>query len=186
MEDKQIIQLYFSRSENAIFETQKKYGKYCYKIALNILQTMEDSEECVNDTYLHTWNAIPPRKPNNFKVFLGKITRNLSLDRLKKYAAVKRGGGEVSLSLDELDMCIPDRMTVETVLDHKALIASLNIFLADLSPEARKIFLKRYWEFSSVKEICSAYGITDSKAKTSLRRTREKLKHFLDQEGYYL
>lgn len=186
MEDKQIIQLYFSRSETAIFETQKKYGKYCFKVAWNILQTMEDSEECVNDTYLNAWNAIPPRKPNHFKVFLGKITRNLSLDRLKKYAAVKRGRGEVALSLEELDMCIPDSVTVENVLDYKALIDSLNAFLADLSPEARKIFLKRYWEFSSVKEISSAYGMTESKVKISLMRTREKLKHFLAQEGYFL
>lgn len=186
MDDKEIMQLFFSRSENAIVETHKKYGKICFKIALNILPTKEDSEECVNDTYLHAWNAIPPRKPSNFKVYLGKITRNLSLDRLKRYTAVKRGGGEVALSLEELDICIPDSITVETVWDHKALIHSLNVFLADLSPGVRKIFLKRYWEFNSIKEISNAYGITESKVKITLMRTREKLKHYLKQEGYFL
>ena len=186
MDDKQIIQLYFSRSENAITETQVKYGKYCLKIALNILPTKEDSEECVNDAYLHAWNAVPPTKPNNFKMYLGKVTRNLSLDRLKKYTASKRGGGEVALSIEELDMCIPDSVTIETICDYKALIHSLNIFLADLSPETRKIFLKRYWELKPIKEISSTYGITDSKVKITLLRTREKLKRFLCQEGYFL
>lgn len=186
MDDKEIMQLFFSRSENAIVETHEKYGKFCFKIALNILPTKEDSEECVNDTYLHAWNAIPPRKPSNYKVYLGKITRNLSLDRLKRYTAVKRGGGEVALSLEELDICIPDSITVETVWDHKALIHSLNIFLADLSPGVRKIFLKRYWEFNSIKEISNAYGMTESKVKITLMRTREKLKHYLKQEGYFL
>lgn len=99
MDDKQIIQLYFSRSENAITETQVKYGKYCLKIALNILPTKEDSEECVNDAYLHAWNAIPPTKPNNFKMYLGKVTRNLSLDRLKKYTASKRGVAKLPFPL---------------------------------------------------------------------------------------
>lgn len=186
MDDKQIIELYWARSERAIAETDRKYGKFCHRIAYNVLANREDSEECVNDTYLKTWNAIPPKHPNKFRAFLGKITRNLALSRYEKLRAEKRGGGEVPIALDELAECIPDPNTMEMTVDNRMLVDKLNIFLSELPKDARKIFLRRYWELSSVKEIASVYGISESKVKMSLFRTRGKLRTFLEQEGIAL
>ena len=183
MDEKQIIDLYWARSESAIAETQRKYGKFCFQIAYNILANRQDSEECVNDTYLQTWNAIPPKRPNRLAAFLGKITRNLALKKYETYSAKKRGGGQTVLALEELAECIPDPNTVERMVDDRVLTERLNGFLADLAPEARKIFLRRYWNLSSVKEIADAYGIGESKVKMSLMRTRGKLRSFLEQEG---
>lgn len=183
MDEKQIIDLYWARSERAIDETARKYGKFCHCIAFNILANHQDSEECVNDTYLRTWNAIPPRRPNKLSAFLGKITRNLALKRYEVYTAEKRGGGQVMLALEELAECIPDPNTVERAVDERILAGKLNVFLAQLTPETRMIFLGRYWSLSSVKEIASAYGMTESKVKMSLMRTRGKLRSFLEQEG---
>ncbi len=186
MEEEQIIALYFARSEDAIAQTHKKYGKYCHKIAFNILRSREDSEECVNDTYLKTWNAIPPRRPSKLQIFLGKITRNLALDRFDKLSAAKRGSGEVTLSLEELYACIPDPQSPERAVEQKELIQALNSFLAELPAQQRKIFLRRYWNLSSIKEIASFYGISESKVKTTLMRTRGKLKDHLEQEGIWV
>ncbi len=186
MEDKQIIDLYFARSEDAIRHTHKKYGPYCRQIAYNILYDRFDSEECVNDTYLKTWNAIPPRRPNHFKLFLGKITRNLALDRFDWNHAAKRGGGELEISLEELRDCIPSSTDVAQTVENKVLLRALDAFLASLPPEARKIFLRRYWYMSSVKEIASFYGISESNVKMRLMRTRNALKAYLEQEGIAL
>ena len=186
MDDKEIIGLYWARSENAVTETARKYGKFCHSIAFHILANREDSEECVNDTWLHTWNAIPPRRPNKLAAFLGKITRNLALNRYEKTSALKRGGGQVPLALEELAECIPDPNTVERQLDDKLLADLLNVFLSGLSPETRRIFLRRYWNLSSVKEIALEYGISESKVKMSLMRTRGKLRSFLEKEGIAL
>ena len=186
MDEKEIIALYWARSENAIAETAQKYGKFCHSIAYNILANREDSEECVNDTWLHTWNAIPPRKPNKLAAFLGKITRNLALKKYEIYTAAKRGGGQVPLALEELAEYIPDPDSVERQMDDRMLADALNGFLAGLSPETRRIFLRRYWKLSSVKEIALDYGISESKVKMSLLRTREKLRSFLEQEGIAL
>lgn len=183
MDEKQIIELYWARSENAIAETAGKYGQFCHSIAYNILFDREDSEECVNDTYLHAWNAIPPRRPDRLGAFLGKITRNLALKRYEKKSAMKRGGGQVMLALDELAECIPDPNTVERRVDNKMLAEKLDAFLSQLNAESRRIFLRRYWNLSSVREIAAAYGITESKVKMSLMRTRGKLRSFLEQEG---
>lgn len=186
MDEKQIIDLYWDRSENAIAETAKKYGKYCHGIAFNILASREDSEECVNDTYLKAWSVIPPKRPIKLSAFLGKITRNLALNRYERYTAEKRGGGQVALALEELAECIPDPHSVEQAVNDKILADKLNIFLSGLSVEARKIFMRRYWELSSVREIAAAYGISESKVKMSLFRTRGKLRSFLEQEGIAL
>ena len=186
MNDQEIIDLYWARCENAIQETDQKYGKLCYRIAWNILGNVQDSEECVSDTYMKAWNAIPPSRPGKLSAFLGKITRNLALNRYKRNSAARRGGGEVPVALDELSECIPDPHTVEAMMDEKALTQQLNTFLGGLSREARSIFLRRYWELASVREIAESYGISESKVKVSLFRTRGKLKAFLDKEGITL
>ena len=183
MEEKEIIDLYWARSETAIRETDKKYGKFCHSIAYNILFDHADSEECVNDTYLHTWNAIPPRRPNKLSAFLGRITRNLALNRYDREKAQKRGGGQLELAVEELADCLPDPNTVERQMEDKELAEALNRFLDGLPGEARKIFLRRYWQLCTVKEIAVLYGISESKVKMSLMRTRGKLRLFLEKEG---
>ncbi len=186
MDEKQIIDLYFARSEQAIAETDIKYGKYCRQLAYNILCNHQDSEECVNDTYLKTWNVIPPKRPNPLKVFLDKITRNLALDRWDWNHAAKRGGSEMAASLDELHSCIPAPKGTEEIIENKELIRVLNQFLEDLPAENRKVFLRRYWNLSPIKEIASYYGLSESKVKMLLMRTRNALKNYLEQEGIAL
>lgn len=183
MDDNQIIDLYWARSETAIWETAKKYGNYCHHIAYNILYNREDSEECVNDTWLRTWEAIPPTRPERLSAFLGKITRNLALQRYEKYNAAKRAAGQVPLALHELEECIPARENVEHVVDDLALTEILNDFLAGLSAETRRIFVRRYWHLHSVKEIAEEYRISESKVKVTLFRTRRKLRLLLEKEG---
>ena len=186
MEDNQIIQLYFDRSEEAISQTAVKYGKYCHTIAYNILHNLEDSEECVNDTYWKIWSIIPPRRPKRLAAFLGRITRNLSLDMYRHYTADKRGGGEMSIALEELGNCVASLETMDNHTDEMVLVEILNRFLASLPVEHRKIFMRRYWYISSVKEIADDYRITESKVKMSLMRTRAKFKHYLQKEGIAL
>lgn len=186
MEDNQIIQLYFDRSEEAITQTAQKYGKYCHTIAYNILHNVEDSEECVNDTYWKAWSAIPPSKPKRLAAFLGKITRNLSLDKFRRYKADKRGGGEMALALEELGDCVSSSEKTEEYVDSMFLVETLNQFLASLSTEQRKIFMRRYWYVSSVEEIANEYGISQSKVKMSLLRSRNRLKQVLEEEGIAL
>ena len=186
MDDTRIIDLYWARSEEAIRETDQKYGPYCRTIAWNILQDREDSEECVNDTWLQAWNAIPPKKPSLLKAFLGKITRNLALDKYRFYGAAKRGGSETKVALEELKDCVPHPTTTEQAIDDLALTQALDRFLAGLKPETRKLFLRRYWYASPIDTIARDYGMSASKVKTTLHRTREKLKVFLEQEGITL
>lgn len=186
MEDTQIIDLYWQRSEEAIAETALKYGGYCHTISYNILHSDEDSEECVNDTYLKTWSLLPPKRPQFLSAFLGKMTRNLALDRVRYNSAEKRGGGQVMLALDELSTCIADLDTAETVVEKKELVQALNRFLDGLKPEQRKVFMRRYWYLSSIQEIASDYGMSESKVKMMLMRTRNALRSRLEQEGIAL
>ena len=186
MEDSQIIALYWDRSEEAISETARKYGKYCLAIARNILQNDEDAEECVSDAYLRLWNAIPPMRPNRLQTYLGRIVRNLSLNKREKAAAEKRGAGQIPLILDELAECVPDDSREESVTESILIKDVLDRFLAALSPEARKIFVRRYWYMSSLKEIAEEYGISEGSAAVSLLRTRTKLRSVLEKEGIYL
>lgn len=185
MDDQKILALYFARSEEAIRETDKKYGKYCRKLAYNILFDSQDSEECASDTFLQAWNSIPPKEPNPLKVYLGKITRNLALNRRDWQHTQKRGGGEVSVSLEELHECIPASADTEQTIDNRELVRVLNRFLEGLSPESRKVFLRRYWNLSPVKEIAAYYGLSESKVKMLLMRTRNRLKDYLEQEGFW-
>lgn len=186
MEDRLIVDLYWNRCENAIAETNHKFGRYCFKIAFNILADEYDSEECVNDTYLKVWETIPPAKPNKLAAFLGKITRNLALNRLKHNNTLKRGGGQVTLALDELSECVPDNDDAFSRMEDKVLSELLDRFLEGLSAENRKIFVKRYFEFAGVGDIAAFYSITESKVKMSLHRTRSKLKQYLEKEGISL
>ena len=186
MKDREIIDLYFRRSEQAIEETSVKYGKYCRKIAWNILYSDEDAEECVNDTWLHAWNAIPPTRPVRFSSFLGKITRNLALNMYEKSRARKRGAGETAAALDELAGCISGQDDVEKQIDDKELAAAIDRFLGELGEQPRKIFVRRYWYMSSVKEIAAEYGMGESAVKMSLMRTREQFRRYLEKEGIYL
>lgn len=186
MEDIQIIDLYWSRSERAIAETDIKYGMFCNRIAFHILNNLQDSEECVSDTYLKTWSVIPPNRPVKLAAFLGKITRNLALNRYEKDNAKKRGGGNVPLVLEELAECIADPYSTERMVEDRILVEKLNEFLERLSSDARRIFMRRYWEVCTVREIAEIYGISESKVKVSLFRTRGKLKTFLEQEGIAL
>lgn len=186
MDDLQIIELYWARSETAIAETAHKYGPYCRSIARRILRSEEDSEECVNDTYWKAWEAMPPQRPRQLRTFLGRITRNLALNRWEKTAAEKRGGGQVPLALEELTECVPAPDSVERAVDDMALTQLLNEFLGGLSAETRRIFLRRYWYFCSVKEIAADFGISESKVKTTLFRTRNRLKQHLEKEGVML
>lgn len=183
---KKIVDLYWLRSESAISETKTKYGKYCYTIAHNILCNIEDSEECVNDTYLRAWNSMPQHRPSVLKTFLGKITRNLALNRYKTLSANKRNYGQVPLALDELQECIPGEDNTANIVDDMALAEIFNCFLASLSKEQRKIFMRRYWYLSSIKEIANEYSMGESKVKMSLMRSRNELKTLLEMEGMSL
>lgn len=186
MEDSEIINLYWIRSEDAIVETERKYGSYCRSIARNILSFREDTEECVNDTYLKVWNTVPPERPRFFQGFLAKITRNLALSRYRRDHAEKRGGGQVPLALEELEECIPHPDHPERMLDNMMLAGVLNAFLTGLKPEARKFFIQRYWYLLPVKKIASLSRVTESKVKMSLQRSRKALKEHLEKEGIEL
>lgn len=184
MEDQNIIALYFQRSEDAIVETDKKYGGYCYSIAYNILTNREDSEESVSDTYLAAWRTIPPRRPGLLQSFLGKITRHLSIDRWRSRSACKRGGGEIILALEELEGCVSGGETPEQALHRKELTALINRFLEALPETERSVFLCRYWYLDSVAEIGEHFSFSESKVTSMLHRTRNKLRKMLEKEGW--
>ena len=186
MDDRQIIELYNERSETAISETADKYGKYCFYIAYHILYNEQDSEECVNDTYLRAWGAIPPHYPNNLSAFLGKITRNLALNRYRYYMREKRRMEQTSLVLDELQECVPAFDNTEQAVEEKLLVEVLNRFLYGLPVEKRMMFLRRYWYMSSIREIAEDYEISEGKVKMTLFRIRNKLKQTLEKEGIVL
>lgn len=186
IEDREIVNLYWERNSNAIKETASKYGGYCKAIAKNILGNNEDAEECVNDTYLNTWNSIPPNRPNVLSTYLGKITRNLSFDRFRQRHADKRGGGEIELVLDELGECVSGADSVEQKVEKKELIRAINSFLDTLSQEKCNIFLCRYWYAIPVSEIATRFGMSEGNVSVTLTRIRIKLKNYLKERGYDL
>lgn len=181
MEDYQIIDLFWEWSEKAITAATEKYGSYCRNIANNILHNKEDVEECVNDTYLCAWNSIPPNKPERLEVYLGKITRNLSLNRVKYYSAKRRGLGQTELVLSELEVCIPAANNVEQELDERFLVKAIEDFLYEQPVEKRNIFIRRYWYMTPIKEIADAYGMSESKTTSLLFRMRKELKVYLER-----
>ena len=173
MEDSAIIDLYWAREERALSETDTKYGGYCRSIAHNILKNREDSEECVSDTWLHAWNAMPPQRPSIL----------LSFDRCRRQNAEKRGGGSLPLALDELSECVPSSVRVEQTLEARELAEAIDRFLRTLPERECSIFLRRYWYVDTVQEIAARYALRENTAKSILFRTREKLRRYLAGEG---
>lgn len=184
MEDDLIVSLYWNRDEQAIGETEKKYGRYLVKIAYNILSDLEDSKESVNDTYLKAWDSIPPHKPSVLSTYLGKITREVSIDIFRKCTSAKRQASTYAISLSELEECVSGGDTTMQDVDLHALVETINTFLRTLSPEARNTFVGRYYFMDSIREIASYYGMSEAKVKSMLHRTRIGLKANLEQEGY--
>ena len=180
-----IVELYFQRNADAIKETDSKYGSYCYTIADNILHNKEDSEECVNDTWLSAWNAMPPQRPTMLRMFLAKITRNLSFNRFNTRSAKKRGGGEIHLVLDELAECIASESDTENEYIAKELEESVRLFVRALPEREGNVFVRRYFFTEPVSMIAKRYSMTDNNVMVSLGRTRRKLKEHLRQEGYF-
>ncbi len=184
MEDKDIVQLFWDRKEQAITETSSKYGHYCFSIAKNILDNREDAEECVNDTYLNTWNSIPPHKPKILSTFLGKIVRNLSFNKYKANHSMKRGGYEISLILDELGEIVSDEESVEDNVIKNELIKTIDDFIDTLSVEKRYIFIRRYWYSDKITAIANQCGRTENSIHVELNRIRKKLHDYLTERGY--
>lgn len=183
MDDKQIVELYWQRDENAIKETSAKYEGYLYSVACNILSNKADAEESVNDTYYDAWNSMPPNRPSVLSTFLGKITRRISIDKWRKSNAEKRGRGQTAVVLDELEECMPDKNSVEQTVEMQLLSDVINSFVRELPDNEQKVFLCRYWYMDSVEAIADRFGFTESKVKSMLHRTRHKLRARLTKEG---
>lgn len=208
--DSEIIDLYWSRDPSAIVVSSRQYGKYCRKIVWNILSNTEDTEECLNETWFRAWNAMPDARPDYLAAFFGAISRRLALDCHRKNRAWKRGGGEMPLIYDELQDCVPENSSpnsnfapssarfarasqtdlsdnnVERHLDTMALTTALNDFLAQLDSTSRILFVRRYWYTDSVRELADSLHFSESRVKSSLFRTRNKLRKYLEKEGFVI
>ncbi len=184
MEDAAIVELFWQRSEDALAQTDKKYGKLCRHLANNILHNLSDAEECVNDSYLRVWNLIPEERPKFYQAFLCRIVKNISLDRIKFETAQKRSPGGI-VCIDELEECVAAPLgTPEQSADEHALTQAIAAFLRQQSDYARRIFVRRYWYCDSLQEIAADYGVREAKISAQLFRTRQKLKEFLREEGF--
>ncbi len=189
MDDSRIVDLYWQRDEQAITETQTKYGSYCLKISMNILDNHEDAEECVNDTYIRAWNSMPTERPTRLGAFLAKITRNLSLDRYKANHAAKREQSLFLVSLDELGECVPSggfEDEVEIAVEAERIGRCINAFLHRQRAEVRDVFICRYFYSETLDSIANRFGMTESRVKSMLHRTREKLRKYLESEGVHV
>ena len=182
MEDAKILELYWMRSQDAVAQTQQRYGALCRSVAGNILASGGDVEECVNDVWLAAWNSIPPARPERLGAYLARLTRNIALDRLDYNRAQKRSG-ELSIALSELEECLADPKEVEGQVEAGQTAAAIDAFLRTLPREQRWVFLRRYWYADPVAEIARRGHMTVSKVKSMLLRTRKKLKTYLEQEG---
>ncbi len=184
MDDRQIVELYLQRREEAIVCTDAKYRGLCLHLAGNILSRREDREECLNDAYLELWNTIPPKEPQRLGAYLSRITRSLAIDRWRKDQADKRGGGQLDCALEELDYMLSGGKSPEEQLEAQALRAALNRFLSELTVTQRRVFLRRYWYFDSAQEIAGELGLTAAGVRAMLHRLRKRLKRCLEQEGF--
>lgn len=184
MDDKSIVQLYWDRDESAITESSRKYGAYCTSIARNILFNMADAEECVNDTWLHAWNAMPPHRPSVLSAFLGKITRNLSFDLYRKLHREKRGRNNIDAALDELAECVSGSEDTERLWEMNELKKEINRFVSSLTEEKRCMFILRYWYADSIGEIAERMGMNENNVSVTLARIRNKLKKYLIERGF--
>ena len=184
MEDKKIVDLFWQRDESAISVAAAKYGRYCNTIANNILHNAYDAEECVNDTYIGAWNSMPDNRPERLGHYLGKMTRWIALNRLDERRSQKRGGNSTeALPYEELVDYVASDTSTEDTVELKEMCAAINRFLSMLSPVERQVFLARYWFATPVAEICEKFGFTQSKVKSQLMRTRNKLRKYLEVEG---
>lgn len=184
MDDLKIIDLLLNRDESALNVLSEKYGSYCMKISCNILSNSSDSEENVNDTYMQVWNSIPPQTPKNLMAFIGRLSRNLALNKLKAKNAEKRNPTGGFLSLSELDECTPAQLSVENEADTKNLSRHISKFLYTQKEDARNVFVRRYFYCDSIEDISDRFSFSPSKVKSMLMRTRDKLKAYLQKEGY--
>ncbi len=182
MEDKDIIELYFSRNEAAIEETKQKYGGLCYRIAYNILSIHEDSEECVSDTYMNVWGTIPPSRPENFRAFICRITRNISINRYRRLHSQKRYNG-MDTMLSELNDCVPSADNTEKEVEAKQLSEYISNWLDSLDDENCALFVRRYWFGESVKELAGRRGVSAERTAQRMLRLRKSLKKYLEQRG---
>ena len=182
MEDREIVELYFKRSEKAIEESEKKYGMFCYCIAKRILNDEEDAKELVNDTYLKAWNTIPPNKPNSLYSYLGMLCRQLSLNKYKEKTRKKRGGSTVDITIYELENCLASE-SASDIFDKKYLGSILNGFLEELPQKSRMIFIRRYWYMDSISAISKTFAMSEANVKITLFRLRQRLKKYLKNEG---
>lgn len=183
MDDNVIIEMFWQRIEDAIRCTSEKYGKYLLKIALNILHRNEDAEECTNDTYLAAWNQIPPNRPNKLLAYLGRITRNIAMDKLD-YLSAKKRNSQFDVLLSELEECLSSSHTVEGEYEAGEIAGVISRFLKTTDTNTRNVFIRRYWFSDSILEIADKYDMSESKIKSMLFRTRNKLKVYLEKEGY--
>lgn len=186
MQDEKIVDLYWQRDESAIQETAQKYGRYLTKIAYNILSNQEDSEESVNDTYLYAWNSMPPHKPCALSTYLAKITRRVAIDIFRKRTREKRQASEYAVSLSELADCVSDGGTPEDALNVQLLAEAINAFLHQQSAQVQNTFVGRYYFLDPLKEVAEYCGMSESKAKSMLYRTRRGLWNYLKEEGFDL
>ena len=183
MEDGKIIDLYWARSQQAIAESEQKYGPYCHTIARRILDREEDAEECVNDTWLRAWNAMPPQRPKILSAFFGKLTRNLSLDRWRRIRAAKRGGSQVEVALHELEECLPDTHRPDENLEAGETAAIISAFLRRQPEMDRALFVRRYFHLEPLDDLGDKFGLSAGQVKSKLHRMRSKLKRELEREG---
>ena len=183
MEDREIVELFGQRDEQALEAAAAKYGSYCRAVARNILSDEQDAEECVNDSYLHAWNSIPPHRPDSLPGFLAKLTRDTALNKWRDARAQKRGGGAVALAYEELADCIPDRHAIDENLALQELAEVIRRFLYTVPETERRVFLCRYWYFDSISAIARQFGFSESKVKSMLHRSRSKLRTTLKKEG---
>ena len=183
MEDARIVDLYWQRSEEALAETDRKYGRYCRSVAWNILRSDQDAEEMVNDTWLAAWNSMPVNRPDSLGAYLGRITRNFSLSRALEKKRLKRGGGEVPLALDELAECVAAPDSPELAAEMHELTERIDAFLRALPDTERQVFLCRYWYMAEVDAIAERFGFSRAKTASMLFRTRKKLRNVLRKEN---
>ncbi len=185
MEDRAIVDLYWQRSDRAIPETDRKYGRYCQSIARNICANREDAEECVNDTWFRAWNLMPDKRPAALAPFLGGITRHFALDKVKAALRQKRGGGEVPLALEELSDCVPGGADPARSLELEELKQAIGDFAASLNETEQKLFVSRYWYLASVEELSRRLGWSQSRTKSALFRIRGRLRRVLEEKGLW-
>ena len=184
MDDNAIVALFWARDEQALWVSAQKYGPYCHTVAYNIVRNRQDAEECVNDTWVQAWNAIPPRTPLALKAFLGTITRNLAINLYRASHTQRRGGGQVAVALEELGECVSPDTSPEAAVNTKELQQAINGFLKAQPPVRRQVFLRRYFYLEDIPAIAHRYGLKETNVRMMLSRTRQKLRKYLQQEGY--